>query len=124
MDIIRKIENMLIEKKEHAKFSVGDTVAVTYKIKEGDKERSQIFQGLVIQRSSNGVRETFTVRKMSGSVGVERIFPICSPFLEDVKVIKHGKVRRAKLFYVRDFKGAIKIKEKKFFKHKTPATNA
>merc|ERR1711990_593647 len=87
---------------ELPKFSAGDTVAVSYKIKEGNKERVQQFQGVVIQRKGSGATETFTVRKMSGNIGVERIFPVCSPFIESLKVMKSGSVRRARIFYFRE----------------------
>ena len=90
------------EKKNIPDFNVGDTVKVSVKIIEGDKERSQIFEGVVIARRKKGIESTFTVRKISYGEGVERIFPVHSPRVESVKVIKKGKVRRAKLFYLRD----------------------
>ena len=90
------------EKKNVPDFNVGDTVKVSVKIIEGDKERSQIFEGVVIARRKKGIESTFTVRKISYGEGVERIFPVHSPRVESVKVIKKGKVRRAKLFYLRD----------------------
>jgi large subunit ribosomal protein L19 len=95
-------------------FSAGDTVTVYYKIREGNKERTQPFRGVVIQRRGEGHTETFTVRKISSGVGVERIFPLHSPRLEKVEVNKRGKVRRARLFYLRDRVGKkAKIKERK-----------
>ncbi len=95
------------------KFEVGDTVRVSVRIKEGDKERIQNFEGTVIGKKHGGVAETFTVRRISYGVGVERVFPINSPFVEDVKVVRRGKVRRAKLFYLRGRTGkAAKVKEK------------
>lgn len=95
-------------------FSSGDTIAVSYKIKEGNKERIQQFQGVVIQRRGTGLTETFTVRKMSGNVGVERIFPISSPFLDSIKVMKEGSVRRARIFYFRERTGkSARIREKR-----------
>jgi large subunit ribosomal protein L19 len=107
--------------KEHAvkgefpKFSAGDTVTVHYKIREGNKERIQQYRGVVIQKSGSKHTETFTVRKMSGNVGVERIFPVASPFIEKIELNKHGKVRRAKIFYLRELTGKkARIKEKKF----------
>ncbi|MES2800613.1 MAG: 50S ribosomal protein L19 [Bacteroidota bacterium] len=116
MDIIRELQKELVEIKDFPKFGAGDTVSVSYKIKEGNKERTQLFQGVVLQRRGSGATETFTVRKMSGNVGVERIFPIASPFLEDVAVIKHGAVRRARIFYFRERTGkSARIKEKKRF---------
>jgi large subunit ribosomal protein L19 len=118
MDIIKQIEKELNEVKDLPKFKAGYTVTVSYKIKEGVKERIQQFQGVVIQRRGSGATETFTVRKMSGSVGVERIFPIASPFLENIVVNKKGFVRRARIFYFRERKGkAARIKEKRSFVH-------
>jgi large subunit ribosomal protein L19 len=94
-------------------FSVGDTVKVFFKIKEGDKERIQAFEGVVIARKNGGIRETFTVRKISFGVGVERIFPVHSPKIDRIEIVKQGKVRRAKLYYLRDLTGkAAKIKDK------------
>jgi len=97
-------------------FKVGDTVKVHFKIVEGNKERIQIFEGLVIARKNGGVRETFTVRKISSGVGVERVFPVHSPRIDKIEVIRHGDVRRAKLYYIRDLTGkaATRVKEKKF----------
>lgn len=112
---ILMIEDLLIEKKEHPKFKSGDTVTVHYKIKEGDKERIQQFQGVVLQRSGDGATETFTVRKVSGDTGVERIFPVNSPFIDKIMVNKKGRVRRARIFYLRALKGKkARIKEKRF----------
>jgi large subunit ribosomal protein L19 len=117
MDIIREIQNELVEVKDFPKFKAGDTVTVSYKIKEGNKERIQQFQGVVLQRRGTGATETFTVRKMSGNVGVERIFPISSPFIEEVAVNKKGSVRRARIFYFRERTGkSARIKEKKVFR--------
>lgn len=94
-------------------FSIGDTVKVYLKIVEGDKERTQVFEGIVIGRKGGGSRETFTVRKVSYGVGVERIFPLHSPMIEKIEVVKKGDVRRAKLYYLRGKKGkAARIKEK------------
>ncbi|RLD82066.1 MAG: 50S ribosomal protein L19 [Bacteroidetes bacterium] len=104
-----------IEVKDFPAFKAGDTITVTYKIKEGDKERLQNFQGVVLQRVGGGPTETFTVRKISGGVGVERIFPISSPFIDEIKVNKRGVVRRARIFYLRELKGKkARIKEKRF----------
>jgi large subunit ribosomal protein L19 len=86
-------------------FQAGDTVAVHYKIREGNKERTQVFQGVVMQRRNPGSNETFTVRKISNGIGVERIFPTASPFIEKVDVVSRGVVRRARLFYLREAKG-------------------
>ncbi|KNZ41530.1 50S ribosomal protein L19 [Acetobacterium bakii] len=113
MDIIKKIqmENM---KAELPKFSVGDTVKVHVKVIEGKRERIQIFEGIVLKRQNGGVGETFTVRKISSGVGVERTFLVHSPKIEDVVIVRRGKVRRAKLFYLRDRIGkAAKVKERK-----------
>ena len=96
MDIIRAIENEQI--KENApKFNIGDTVKVHVKIKEGNRERIQVFEGVVIKRQNAGLNETFTVRKISYAVGVERTFPVHSPKIEKIEVVREGKVRRAKL---------------------------
>ncbi|RZK65817.1 MAG: 50S ribosomal protein L19 [Pedobacter sp.] len=98
-------------KKDFPAFKSGDTVSVHYKIREGNKERIQIYQGVVIQRNSAGANETFTVRKISNSIGVERIFPVNSPNIEKIEVNSYGKVRRAKLFYLRALTGkAARIK--------------
>ncbi len=93
-------------------FRVGDTVRVGVRIIEGKKERVQAFEGYVISKKGTGVSETFTVRKMSGGIGVERTFPIHSPKLESITVVRKGKVRRAKLYYVRALVGQLKIKER------------
>lgn len=116
MDIIKELQNELVEVKNLPNFSSGDTITVSYKIKEGTKERIQQFQGVVLQRRGTGSTETFTVRKMSGNVGVERIFPISSPFLENIVVNKKGAVRRARIFYFRELTGkAARIKEKRSY---------
>jgi large subunit ribosomal protein L19 len=95
-------------------FRAGDTLRVNVKVKEGDKERVQAFEGVVIARKGSGVSATFTVRKISNGVGVERIFPLHSPMLESVSVVRRGRVRRAKLFYLRELTGkATRIREKK-----------
>ena len=119
MDRVKQIANEISAAKEWPKFSAGDTITVTYKIKEGNKERLQSFQGTVIQRRGSGTTETFTIRKMSGGTGVERIFPLYSPFIEKIAVNKEGSVRRARLFYLRERTGkAARIKEKKQFSKK------
>jgi large subunit ribosomal protein L19 len=95
-------------------FEPGDTVKVHVKVKEGDKERIQVFQGIVISRKGGGSRQMFTVRKVSGGVGVERMFPLYSPSIDRIEVERHGRVRRAKLYYLRDLRGkAARIEEKK-----------
>ena len=111
MDIIRTIESRQI--KENAEnFSVGDTVKVYFKIVEGTTERIQVFEGIVIAKNNVGVRRTFTVRKISYNVGVERIFPLHSPRIDHVDVVRRGRVRRAKLYYLRGRVGkAAKVKE-------------
>ncbi|MCU7585741.1 50S ribosomal protein L19 [Adlercreutzia muris] len=114
MDIIRAIEQQQI-KQDLPEFNVGDNVKVHYRIKEGNRERIQVFQGDVIRRQGASVRETFTVRKISFSIGVERTFPVYSPKIEKIEVTRHGDVRRAKLYYLRNKVGkAAKIKEKSF----------
>jgi large subunit ribosomal protein L19 len=95
-------------------FEPGDTVRVHVKVKEGDKERIQVFQGIVISRKGGGTRQMFTVRKVSGGVGVERMFPLYSPSIDRIEVERHGRVRRAKLYYLRDLRGkAARIEEKR-----------
>ena len=114
--LIQFVENQLVNKNVLPAFKAGDTVNVAYKIREGNKERIQQFQGVVLQRRGTGLTETFTVRKMSGNIGVERIFPISSPFLDAVTVVKHGAVRRARIFYFRERTGkSARIREKKNF---------
>lgn len=114
MDKIRAIENELIPVKEFPKFKAGDTVTVHYKIREGSKERTQLFQGVVLQRRGRGATETFTVRKISGGIGVERVFPMASPFIEQIDLNKSGIVRRARIFYMRERTGkATRIKERR-----------
>ena len=113
MDLV-KFVNEQNPKNELPTFNSGDTVTVHYKIKEGNKERIQQYQGVVIQRNGTGVTETFTVRKISNSVGVERIFPVNSPNIEKVEVNSRGAVRRAKLYYLRALTGKkARIKEKR-----------
>ena len=113
MNLIGAIEEGF--KKDVTDFNVGDTVKVFVKVVEGDKERIQPFQGVVIARKGSGVRETFMVRKISFGVGVEKIFPVYSPNINKIDVIKRGSVKRAKLYYIRAKKGkAAKIKEKEF----------
>ena len=116
MNIIREIQKDLLVVKDLPVFGAGDTISVSYKIIEGVKERIQQFQGVVLQRRGNGATETFTVRKMSGNIGVERIFPITSPFLVSISIIKRGAVRRARIFYFRERTGkSARIREKKNF---------
>jgi len=113
MDRIKQLEREMIAEKKHPDFKAGDTVSVHYKIVEGSKSRVQQFKGVVLQRKGSGLTETFTVRKMSGGIGVERIFPLHSPNVEEIKIAKHGKVRRARIFYQRKRSGkAARIKER------------
>ena len=111
-DIIRAIEAGQM-KESVDEFRVGDTVRVHNKIKEGNRERIQIFEGTVIKRQNGGAKETFTVRKTSNGIGVEKTWPVHSPFVEKIEVVRRGKVRRANLFYLRDRVGkAAKVKER------------
>jgi large subunit ribosomal protein L19 len=113
MELIKKLEAEYLNT-ELPDFKAGDRVTVHYKIREGNKVRVQLFQGDVIQRRNSGVNETFTVRKMSNGTGVERIFPIHSPNIEKVVVNRKGKVRRARIFYLRELTGKkARIKEKR-----------
>ena len=112
--IIKDIQNDSKEAKKLPSFGSGDTITVYYEIKEGDKTRTQFFKGVVLQRRGSGSTETFTIRKMSGSIGVERIFPINSPSIQKIEINKRGKVRRARIFYFRNLTGKkAKIKEKR-----------
>ena len=110
-DIIKNIEATQL-KESIPEFHVGDTVKVYNKIKEGNRERIQVFEGTVLKRQHGGARETFTVRKTSNGVGVEKTWPVHSPFVDNIEVVRRGKVRRAKLYYLRDRVGkAAKVKE-------------
>ena len=110
-DIIREIEQEQLKDTEF-NFNIGDTVRVHNKIKEGNRERIQIFEGVIIKRQNGGLRETFTVRKNSNGIGVEKTWPLHSPAIDKIEVIRRGKVRRAKLFYLRERTGkAAKVKE-------------
>jgi large subunit ribosomal protein L19 len=114
MDLVKFVEEQSAEKKQLPVFKSGDTVTVHYKIREGAKERVQLYQGVVIQRNSTGNNETFTVRKVSNGIGVERIFPVNSPNIDKIEVNSRGKVRRAKLYYLRELTGkAARIKSKR-----------
>lgn len=111
MDAIKQLASGML-KEDVPKFSIGDTVRVHVNIREGERERIQVFEGTVIARKNSGVAETFTVRRVSYGVGVERVFPIHSPNVAKVEVIRRGRVRRAKLYYLRDRIGkAAKVKE-------------
>ena len=114
MDLIKVAEEAFATGKQHPEFRSGDTVTVAYKIIEGNKERIQLYRGVVIKIAGHGDKKRFTVRKMSGTVGVERIFPIESPNIESIEVNKYGKVRRAKLYYLRKLTGKkARIKERR-----------
>jgi large subunit ribosomal protein L19 len=118
MNVISEIQKELVAKNDLPQFGAGDTISVSYKIVEGNKERIQQFQGVVIQRRGTGATETFTIRKMSGNIGVERIIPISSPFIDSITIIKRGAVRRARIFYFRERTGkSARIREKKNFSH-------
>jgi len=112
-ELLQFVEDQ-VERKEFPKFLAGDTVTVKYKIKEGNKERIQNFQGVVLQKKGTGSTATFTVRKVSGNIGVERIFPFSSPFIDDITVNKRGVVRRARIYYLRQLRGKkARIREKR-----------
>ena len=112
MDLIKTMTDSCL-KAEPPKFGIGDTVKVSVKIKEGERERIQIFEGTVIARKNSGISETFTVRRISYGIGVERVFPIHSPIIAAVEVVRRGAVRRSKLYYLRSRMGkAAKVKEK------------
>src|SRR6202162_6114100 len=113
LDIMKIVESREA-RTDIADLEPGDTVKVHVKVKEGDKERIQVFQGIVISRKGGGARQMFTVRKVSGGVGVERMFPLYSPSIDRIEVERHGRVRRAKLYYLRDLRGkAARIEEKR-----------
>lgn len=116
MDLIKIAEQAFAQDdKKYPDFRAGDTVTVTYKIKEENKERLQKFRGVVIQRKGCGTTQTFTVRKISNGIGVERIFPLYSPFIQDIELNKSGKVRRARIYYLRNLTGKkARIKEKRY----------
>lgn len=114
MDKIKQLEKEWTPLKAYDPFKAGDTVTVHYKITEGNKERIQMYQGVVIQRKGAGTTATFTVRKISNNVGVERIFPIASPYIDKIEVNKRGTVRRARIFYLRGLRGkSARIQEKR-----------
>ena len=110
--LVKFVQDEFITKKEFPQFSAGDTITVYYEIREGDKVRTQFFRGVVIQKRGAGTTETFTIRKMSGTIGVERIFPINMPALQKIEINKRGKVRRSRIFYFRGLTGKkARIKE-------------
>ena len=111
-DLMKFVQDEFVSRKDFPEFSAGDTITVYYEIKEGSKTRTQHFRGVVIQRKGSGSTETFTIRKMSGTVGVERIFPVNLPALQKVEVNKQGQVRRARIYYFRGLTGKkARIKE-------------
>ncbi len=117
MDIMQAIQNDIMPIERTIDFEVGDTVRVHYKIVEGTKERIQVFEGVVIAIDNKGISKTFTVRKLSFDVGVERIFPVFSPRIAKIEVMRKSKVRRAKLYYLRELRGkSAKLKERRFTK--------
>ncbi len=112
--LLKYVQDELVSKKDFPEFSAGDTITVYYEIKEGSKTRTQFFKGVVLQRRGTGTTETFTIRKMSGSIGVEKIFPVFMPALQKIEVNKKGKVRRARIFYFRGLTGKkARIKEER-----------
>lgn len=114
MDLVQYVKDQYVATKEHPNFGAGDTITVYYQIKEGEKVRTQFFRGIVLQRRGSGTTETFTIRKMSGNIGVERIFPVNAPMIEKIEMNKKGRVRRARIFYQRERTGkAARIKEKR-----------
>lgn len=114
-NLIDFVQSEFVEKKDLPDFKSGDTITVYYEIKEGEKTRTQFFKGVVIQKRGSGTTETFTIRKMSGSVGVERIFPINLPAIQKIEVNQRGKVRRARIYYFRELTGKkAKIKERRY----------
>ena len=114
-NLVDFVNNEISVKKDFPIFGAGDTITVYYEIKEGEKTRTQFFNGVVIQRKGSGMTETFTIRKMSGAVGVERIFPVNMPALQKVEVNQRGKVRRARIYYFRELTGKkAKIKERRY----------
>ncbi|MBJ6368991.1 50S ribosomal protein L19 [Snuella sedimenti] len=112
--LVKFVQDEFVTRKDFPEFSAGDTITVYYEIKEGNKTRTQFFRGVVIQRKGSGTSETFTIRKMSGSIGVERIFPVNLPALQKIEVNKRGKVRRARIYYFRGLTGKkARIKERR-----------
>lgn len=110
--LVKFVQDEFVTRKDLPEFSAGDTITVYYEIKEGSKTRTQFFKGVVLQRKGSGTTETFTIRKMSGTIGVERIFPVNLPALQKIEVNKRGKVRRARIFYFRGLTGKkARIKE-------------
>ena len=114
MDLVKFVQDEFVTRNELPQFAAGDTITVYYEIREGEKVRTQFFRGVVIQRRGVGSSETFTIRKMSGTVGVERIFPVNLPTIQKIEVNKRGTVRRARIYYFRELTGKkARIKEKR-----------
>jgi large subunit ribosomal protein L19 len=112
--LVKFVQDEFVTRKELPEFAAGDTITVYYEIKEGNKTRTQFFRGVVIQRKGTGTSETFTIRKMSGTIGVERIFPVNLPSIQKIEVNKRGRVRRARIFYFRGLTGKkARIQEKR-----------
>ena len=110
--LLKFVQDEFVAKKDLPKFNTGDTITVYYEIREGDKVRTQFFKGVVIQIKGSGLTKTFTIRKMSGTIGIERIFPINLPTIQKIEVNKKGKVRRSRIFYFRNLRGKkARIKE-------------
>jgi large subunit ribosomal protein L19 len=113
--LINFVQDQFTEKKEFPEFSAGDTITVYYEIREGEKVRTQFYRGVVIQIKGTGLAKTFTIRKMSGEIGVERIFPINLPALQKIEINKRGSVRRARIYYFRELRGKkARIKERQY----------
>jgi large subunit ribosomal protein L19 len=113
-DLMKFVQDEFVTRKEFPVFAAGDTITVYYEIREGEKTRTQFFKGVVIQRRGSANTETFTIRKMSGAIGVERIFPVNLPALQKIEINKKGAVRRARIFYFRELTGKkAKIKDKR-----------
>ena len=112
--LVKFVQDEFVTRKDFPEFGAGDTITVYYEIKEGNKTRTQFFKGTVLQRRGTGTSETFTIRKMSGTIGVERIFPVNMPALQKIEVNRRGKVRRARIYYFRNLTGKkARIKEKR-----------
>jgi large subunit ribosomal protein L19 len=112
-DLLRELEKELL-RSDLPEFAPGDTLRVLYRVKEGEKERIQAFEGVCLGRRGGGMGETFTVRKIAAGIGVERVFPLNSPFVKGIEVVRKGRVRRAKLYYLRGLRGkAARIQEKR-----------
>lgn len=117
MDLLKYVEEKYVAKKDFPEFNAGDTITAYYEIKEGDKSRTQFFKGVVIQIKGSGATKTFTLRKMSGNVGVERVFPFNMPALQKIEVNRRGSTRRARIYYFRQLRGKkARVKDKAYTK--------